>query len=140
VKFKKEYLILIVMLLSLGCGFSVRVPAPVPISEDDFLRYHARGKEVVIFGDEEFTANSVEYFESIGMIVSDATNLDDAVSLAGDSFVEFHCVRESGDTMVVHASIPQKIYLNGVEPITECNRGVIFIGFATEENPHIIAY
>jgi len=97
------------------------------------------GRQAVVFGNDQFITNSRTDLESYGMIVTTAIDLKSALPLAGSGFVEFHCLDTAGNTTIVQASEPGKILWNGEDPITECIKGVIFIGFRTTDNPAVVA-
>lgn len=133
--------IVLLTLASLACGIRVRATAPelAPATEEAIIRQYVEGRTVVVFGDEQFVANAKADAEAVGMIALTALSLNDAVVLAGDSIVEFHCLTSGGQVVVVQASHPSKIFWDGEHPITECASGAILVGFYTDESPDITA-
>lgn len=128
------FALIVAMLAQLACGITVRYP-----SEEETIEKMLEGRQAVVFGNDQFVTGSKAELEAYGMIVQTAGDLNTAISLSGDDFVELHCEQADGNESVVQAAKPSNILWDGEQPIVQCVAGVIFIGFRTTDNPDVWA-
>ena len=131
--FRKRYLFLWLTLLLALLACQV---LSAPLSEEEKIRQMLEGRTAVVFGNKEFVTNATSGLEPYHMNIQIAESLIDALSLAGDGFIELHCVYEG--TLVVHAERPDLLIISTGETVVECHDGgVIFVGFSTETMPNL---